>query len=40
MAGKSQYLGLLDNEKEAAQAYNEAAIEHYGEFARLNEFTD
>jgi len=31
------HLGLYDTPKEAAKAYNEAAIEKYGEFARLNE---
>ena len=34
--GKNKYLGLFESKDEAAQAYNEAASLHYGEFARLN----
>jgi hypothetical protein len=34
--GKCIYLGSSHNEQEAALAYNAFALEHYGEFARLN----
>lgn len=30
------YLGVFENETDAAIAYNKAATKHYGEFARLN----
>lgn len=33
---KRVYLGQFDNEEDAARSYNKFAIEHYGEFARLN----
>lgn len=33
---RSLFLGLYTNEEEAALAYNQAALEQYGVFARLN----
>lgn len=35
--GKKRHLGRFQDEVEAAKSYNAAALEHYGEFARLNE---
>lgn len=35
--GKKYYLGLFCDIKEAAKAYNIAALEHFGEFAKLND---
>ncbi|HUT15049.1 MAG TPA: HNH endonuclease [Anaerolineae bacterium] len=34
---KVMYLGLYAQEADAAQAYNAAALKHFGEFARLNQ---
>lgn len=33
------YLGFFGTQREAAQAYNDAATLHFGEFARLNDLT-
>ncbi len=35
---KTFYLGLFDNPKEGAEAYNKKAIELHGEFANINKF--
>jgi hypothetical protein len=34
---KCIHLGLFESEREAAESYNAAALEHYKEFAKLNE---
>ena len=36
--GEVQHLGYFEDEREAAEAYNAAALEHFGEYAKLNEF--
>lgn len=36
IGGKMNYLGHYEFESDAATAYDEAAIRHFGEFARLN----
>lgn len=33
---KEIYLGLYNSEEEAALAYNKAALEHFGEYAKIN----
>ena len=38
--GIRKHLGCFTNEREAAESYNTAAREHFGDFARLNEFSD
>jgi hypothetical protein len=34
--GNKQYTKYSETEKDAALAYNELALKHHGEFARLN----
>jgi hypothetical protein len=36
IGGKTVYLGLYDDVRAAAKAYDEAAIEQFGKYARLN----
>ena len=33
---KTIYIGIYANEEDAAQAYNKAALKHFGEYANLN----
>ncbi len=35
--GKTKHLGYADDKIEAARIYNKAAVERFGEFARLNQ---
>ena len=38
--GKVRHIGYFETEREAAEAYNAAATEHYGVYAKLNEIED
>lgn len=40
VSGKTYWLGHYETEEQAAIAYNEAAIKHFGEFASLNKIND
>ena len=38
--GKLKHLGYFTSEREAAEVYNAAALEHFKEYAKLNKFID
>ena len=38
-ADEHMSLGRYEDEKDAARAYNEAALKHFGEYARINEIS-
>ncbi len=40
LPGRQLHLGCFTSEREAAKAYNAAAVLHYKEFAKLNQFDD
>ncbi len=40
ISGKENYLGYFASEREAAESYNAAALEHFGVFAKINIFED
>ena len=40
LKGKTKHLGYFTSEREAAEAYNAAAVLHYKKIARLNVFED
>jgi AP2-like factor (euAP2 lineage) len=40
VSGRKVYIGRYATQREAALAYNDAAEEHFGEYARLNEIID
>lgn len=38
--GKSTHVGIYRTEKEAAKAYNDAALKHFKEFAKINDLQE
>ncbi len=38
--GSRTHLGVFEDEREAEEAYNKETIEHFGVYAKTNEFTD
>lgn len=40
ISGKEEHLGCYSSEREAALAYNKAAIEYHGEYANLNKIQE